>query len=295
VLPDTIKHRVAAVMIDNYPYDARPQSGLRDADIVYEVEAEGGVTRYLALYLESAPAKIGPVRSTRLYFVDLARPYHPLFAHSGENDNVWGPLKDLREEGFADMEEILIAGDAFWRDDARDMPHNLYTSIARLRATAPKHGWTDDPFERGGFSFEDTADAAAPSGAPGITLDLWNRYEVRYVYTGGAYQRYIGGVVQHDLENPTPYRIADVVAVWIPATVLDARGDLQMNVYGNFPALAMFAGQAIECTWVAPGPDTLPQIVDDAGAPIKLTPGQIYVEVLPQGGRVSVGKLTWSH
>ena len=63
--PKSLRHRIAAVMIDNYPFDARPQSGLHDAEIVYEVEAEGGITRYLALYISPPPAKIGPVRSSR--------------------------------------------------------------------------------------------------------------------------------------------------------------------------------------------------------------------------------------
>src|SRR4029077_11678317 len=93
--PSSLRHRSSAVMIDNYPIDARPQSGLHDAEIVYEVEAEGGITRYMALYLASTPAKIGPVRSARTYFVDLARPYDSLFAHAAENDDVWEPLKLL--------------------------------------------------------------------------------------------------------------------------------------------------------------------------------------------------------
>jgi hypothetical protein len=131
--PQSLNHRVAAVMIDNYPTDARPQSGLHDAEIVYEVEAEGGVTRYLALYLSAAPSKIGPVRSARTYFVELARPYDALYAHAGGNDDVWGPLKLLREGGFADMEEIVGTPEAFWRDSTREMPHNLYTSVAKLR------------------------------------------------------------------------------------------------------------------------------------------------------------------
>lgn len=292
VLPRSIKHRVSAVMIDNYPYDARPQSGLRMADIVYEVEAEGGITRYLALYLENAPPKIGPVRSARLYFVDLARPYDPYFAHAGENDDVWEPLKELRAGGFADMEEILIAEEAFWRDDARDMPHNLYTSIARIRDAGPNHGWYDHPFAGHAFPFEQVD---PPAAAPGITLDFWMAYSVRYIYSRGAYIRSIGGVVQHDLDDATPYRIADVIAVWIPATVLDSLGDLRMSVYGSYPALVVRDGKVTEAIWSAPGPTTLPRLLDGNGVPISLTPGQIYIEVLPQGGRVTVGKQTWQH
>ena len=292
VLPKSVKHRVTAVMIDNYPYDARPQSGLRDADIVYEVEAEGGITRYMALFLENTPGKIGPVRSARLYFVDLARPYDPYFAHAGENDDVWEPLKELRAGGFADMEEILIAGDAFWRDGSRDMPHNLYTSIAKVRGSGPKLGWPDTPYKQPGFTFSPAKPAAA---APGVSIDFWMHYSVRYVYNSGTYLRSIGGVAQHDRDDARPYRVADIIVIWIPATVLDSLGDLKMSVYGVSPALLVRDGVVREGTWRADGPTSLPRLEDATGSQMPLAPGQVYIEVLPQGGRVKVGNQTWQH
>lgn len=292
VLPLSTMHRVTAVMIDNYPHKTRPQSGLRGADIVYEVEAEGGITRYMALFLENAPPKIGPVRSTRLYFVDLARPYQPYLAHAGENDDVWEPLRELRASGFADMEEILIAEEAFWRDDSRQMPHNLYTSIARIREDGPQHGWPDMPYADSGFTF---SDAPGIQAAPGITVDFWMHYSVRYVFSSGAYERTIAGVVQHDLGDSTPYRVADVIAVWIPATVLDDEGDLKMDVYGEFPAVLVRDGVVSEGTWVADGPMEFPRIVDTDRHDMPLEPGQIYIEIIPQGGSVTVGKKTWRY
>lgn len=292
VLPLSTMHRVTAVMVDNYPHNTRPQSGLRGADIIYEVEAEGGITRYMALYLENAPPKIGPVRSTRLYFVDLARPYQPYLAHAGENDDVWEPLRELRASGFADMEEILIAEEAFWRDDSREMPHNLYTSIARIRQAGPQHGWPDMPYADSGFIF---SDAPGVQTAPGITIDFWMHYSVRYIFSKGAYERTIGGVVQHDLGDPTPYRVADVIAVWIPATVIDDQGDLKMDVYGEFPAVLVRDGVVREGTWVADGPTELPRIVDADRHDMPLEPGQIYIEIIPQGGSVTVGKKTWRY
>ena len=292
VAPLSTMHRITAVMIDNYPHEARPQSGLRDADIVYEAEAEGGITRYMALFLENAPSKIGPVRSTRLYFVDMARPYMPYLAHAGENDDVWEPLRELRVGGFADMEEILIAEEAFWRDDTRDMPHNLYTSIARIRGDGPNHGWPDAPYGNSGFVFYD---APPPPSAPGITVDFWLHYSVRYIFSKGAYERTIGGVVQHDLGDPTPYRVADVIAVWIPAAVIDDQGDLKMDVFGEFPALLMRDGVVHEGTWVADGPTEFPRIVDADRHDMPLEPGQIYIEIIPQGGSVTVGKKTWRY
>ncbi len=316
-------HRIAAVMIDNYPVDARPQSGLHDADLVYEVEAEGGITRYMALFLEAMPNKIGPVRSARTYFVDLARPYNALFAHAGENDDVWGPLKELREAGFADMDQIVGTPEAFWRDPTREMPHNLYTSVAKMRSTAAKYGYRDNPLSAEEFSFEldptpapaadppqssgiPAPDASAtqtgssvPSPSPSASVDailtFWNNYTVRFHPTAQGYRRIIDGQVQHDRDDPRPYEVADIVAVWIPAKVLDSLGDLSMNVYGTFPALLIHDAQATVGSWVALGPNSMPELLDRSGNGMLLTPGQIYVEVLPQGGTVRFGKNVWSH
>ena len=293
VTPKSGDHRIAAVMIDNYPIDARPQSGLRDADIVYEAEAEGGITRYLALFLEKTPAQIGPVRSARTYFVDLARPYNPLYAHAGGNDDVWGPLKDLKEAGFADMEQIVGTPEAFWRDPSRDMPHNLYTSIERMRSTATKYGYKDTPFTTEEFAF--TPDPPPASPAPDVTATFWNDYTVRFHPVGGSYERFIDGKVQHDRNDNTPYRIADIIAVWIPAKVLDSLGDLEMEVYGRFPAVLVRDGIAVPATWVTTGPSSLPQLLDTHGETLPLAPGQIYIEVLPQGGTLKNGKNVWSY
>ncbi|HEY7979928.1 MAG TPA: DUF3048 domain-containing protein [Candidatus Eremiobacteraceae bacterium] len=289
--PQTLRHRIAAVMIDNYPIDARPQSGLHDAEIVYEVEAEGGITRYLALFLAPTPAKIGPVRSARTYFVELTRPYNALFAHAGENDDVWEPLKLLRADGFADMEQIVGTPEAFWRESSRDMPHNLYTSVAKLRAAAPNHGWPDAAYARSEFAF----DYLSQPKIDAATVTFWNHYAVDYRRSGSAFERSITGDVQHDLDDPRPYQVSDIVAIWIPAQVLDELGDLAMTVYGEYPAFVVRPDRTQPARWIATGPDTPPQLIDDSGDPVPLARGQIYIEVLPQGGSVTVGKLTITH
>ena len=291
VPPEALGHRVVAVMIDNYP-DARPQSGLRDADIVYEVEAEGGITRYMALYLDTTPGIIGPVRSARLYFVDLARPYNPYYAHAGENADVWAPLDDLKHSGFADVEQILGVQEAFWRDPSRYMPHNLYTSVARIRGAGPHYGWPDKLFEGKEFAF---ADMPAPADPPDVDLGMWMGYNARFHYDRGTYVRYVKGELQHDRDDMTPYRISDIIVTWMPARVIDSVGDLDMNVFGKFPAFVIRNGHTAKGFWVAPGPDNEPAVEDTNGHPIPLVPGQIYVEILPQGGTLTIGKNTWSH
>ena len=82
--PQDIQRRPLAVMIENSP-QARPQSGLTEACVVYEAITEGGITRFLAVYLHGNPAVIGPVRSARPHFIDLAREYEAAFVHCGES------------------------------------------------------------------------------------------------------------------------------------------------------------------------------------------------------------------
>jgi len=327
VAPSSVGHRIAAVMIDNYP-DARPQNGLHDADIVYEVEAEGGITRYLALYLSSAAAEVGPVRSARTYFVDLARPYDPLFAHAGQNDDTIDFLGELRNSGFADMDQIQRTPEAFWRDDSREMPHNLYVSVPKMRTTGPTYGYEDTRFAGRVFEFDDDrtigalmdaspmptaanndatvslaeAQTAPPSVIPTplplipeAVLSFWQDYDVHFVWDGVAYQRFIDGQAQHDRDDNRPYEVANIVVVWIPATVLDAIGDLRMQVYGTYPALLIRQGRATNGTWNASGPSALPELVGEDGATLSLTRGQIYIEIMPQGSSVKIGNQTWSH
>ena len=293
------------MVVDNYP-DARPQSGLHDADVVYEVEAEGGITRYLALFLALPAAEIGPVRSARTYLVDLAHPYDPFFAHAGQNDDVIDVLRDLRAGGFPDMDEIQQTPAAFWREDTREMPHNLYTSVARMRDVGPKSGYADTPFTGQAFTFDDTPDAGvtrpeprpSPTDSPLVpetVVSFWNGYQVHYVWDGAGYERFIDGQAQHDRDDGRPYEIGDVIAVWIPATVLDSIGDLAMNVYGTYPALLFRGGRATTGSWQSNGPSALPLLVGDDGSTLSLAPGQIYIEIMPQGSTIVNGKKSWSH
>ena len=239
-----------------------------------------------------------------------------------KNDDVWEPLKELRASGFADMDEIVGTPEAFWRDPSREMPHNLYTSVARIRKTATGYGYKDTPLKAEEFSFAPAPSPPAPPPpqaateamqpdpassnaspvpspsapvAPDAVAAFWNDYTVRFHPVARGYERIIEGKVQHDRDDPTPYTVADVIAVWIPAKVLDAEGDLAMNVYGSFPAVLVRDGQATPATWSAPDASTMPALLDATGEAVLLAPGQIYVEVLPQGGTLRFGKNIWSH
>lgn len=124
------KRAVTAVMIENSP-DARPQSGLAEADVVFEAVAEGGITRFIALYQNSRPSLIGPVRSLRAYYADWAAGFDPSVAHVGGSGDA---LTMIRSGNYGvDIDQFFNAG-AYWRANDRAAPHNVYTNFEKLDA-----------------------------------------------------------------------------------------------------------------------------------------------------------------
>ncbi len=136
--PDT--SRPIAVMINNAPA-ARPQSGLSQADMVYEVLAEGGITRLVAVYQSyHGDVTIGPVRSIRPYLIGIGDSLHALLVHAGGSTDAYAILQG---GGREHLDEITNASAPFWRDSSRKAPHNLYTNEVKLREAAAKKGYEE--------------------------------------------------------------------------------------------------------------------------------------------------------
>ena len=125
---------VTAIMIENSP-DARPQSGLKDAEVVYEAVAEGGITRFLALYQQHHPQLIGPVRSVRMYYVDWLTPYNASVAHVGGS---YRALQLVRNGSYRDIDQFFNAGAT--GEPPTAMHHTMSIRVLRslMRSTRPK-------------------------------------------------------------------------------------------------------------------------------------------------------------
>ena len=121
---------VLAVKVENTP-DAYPLAGLQSADVVYEELVEGGITRFMALYQCKDAKKVGPVRSARTTDPKVLIQYdpHAVIAYSGGQLAV---VNDVKRSGLVSFDEST-GGDAFWRDDTRYEPHNLFLNTAKLR------------------------------------------------------------------------------------------------------------------------------------------------------------------
>ena len=145
---EELQKPVLGVMIEN-SVPARPQSGLKDAEVVFEAVAEGGITRFLALYQHNTSNLIGPVRSLRSYYLDWAGSYNASIAHVGGS---YDALIRARDGHHRDMDQFFNDG-TFWRSRDRYAPHNVYTTTNNLHQLAQKYNWNSSNFQ--GFSHRD--------------------------------------------------------------------------------------------------------------------------------------------
>jgi hypothetical protein len=125
---------ILMAIVENHPA-ARPQSGLELADVVYEMVSEGNITRFLACFYQQAPEKIGPIRSVRPAFSEIAKAYNSPLAHAGGSEDGLASVRNLKVQN---LDEIYNASRYFWRATDRRMPHNLYTSAELILSGAQK-------------------------------------------------------------------------------------------------------------------------------------------------------------
>lgn len=271
------------VVVENHP-DARPQSGLDRADVVYEADIVAGITRFLALFYRHAAPEIGPVRSARWAFYDLARGYGLPFAHAGANDDVLAGIAVGRRRGFPDLDEIYGAGAFFWRTRDRRMPHNLYTSTDRLIEGARRLGYRLAPpaeFQpRGAGEAPPEGGEAASSLRIPFTERASGRNVVTWEYRDGRYLRLLNGV---------PHRMRDGAAIWadnVVVLVTDTETMVKFGepvkenrVTGEGEALFFTGGRVYRGTWSKPAPGDRLRLLY-AGRPMKLAPGHTWVEIV---------------
>ncbi|HEX6461983.1 MAG TPA: DUF3048 domain-containing protein [Candidatus Saccharimonadales bacterium] len=279
----TTKRQVTAIMIENSP-DARPQSGLKTAGIVYEAIAEGGITRFQCLYQEARPGLIGPVRSLRPYYLEWAAPYDASFAHIGGSKRA---LDTVRNGQYKDIDQFFNAG-AYYRSTDRYAPHNVYTTFDRLDELNVKKGFTSSTFQ--GFS-RNKKEAPLPApNAGNITIAISGAlFNSSYTYdkASNSYLRFQAGQPHLDREaghiNP---KVVIVMKVHMYRGFEDGYRE-QIDTNGAGQVFVFQNGTVIEGQWRKNGAKSPLNIVDATGQPIALNAGQTWVTTLPQDRNVS--------
>jgi hypothetical protein len=279
------KAPVTAIMIENSP-DARPQSGLKQAGVVFEAVAEGGITRYLTLHQQDKPQLIGPVRSVRIYYVDWLAPFNASVAHVGGSA---AALTEVRNGNYRDIDQFFN-GAYYWRATDRYAPHNVYTSFAKLDALNAAKGYTSSTFT--GFTRTD----AAPSKTPTAThIDIkfsGSLYDTSYTYdaTNNDYVRYLAGVPHIDREDG---QIAPKVVIAMHVTmntVLEDGYRESITTIGDGVATIFQNGTTKDVAWHKKSRTAQITFTDTTtGKDVPLVRGQTWIAAVPNDG----GSVAW--
>lgn len=259
-----------AVMVDNLS-QSRPQTGLGEAGVVYEIEAEGAISRFFALYAGDPPANVGPVRSARTYFLHLVREWGAYYAHIGGSNDA---LANIYRWGIEDFDEFKNSP-GFWRDKSRRAPHNTYLDVAKALAgkkdTGRFKGWvfTDPP--------EDVPDLEE------ISFRYTRDYLVSYRYSSEqkAYLRLINGIPHKDRITGRQISVTNVVIQYAPHLYLsDELGHIDVNLIGQGKAEFFLAGKYRTGTWEKANALAPTKFYGSDGQEISFVRGNTWIHVL---------------
>ena len=266
---------------------ARPQTGLEQADLVYEVLAEGGITRLMGLFNTYAPEEIGPIRSMRQCLVEIAMGHDSPFAHAGGSMEA---LASIRRLNAKSLDEIYGAGNYFWRSSQRRPPDNLYTSAEKLLAGATARGFGETPlpeFPSGRLSGGETATTVVVDYSRSTAFP--NR--ISYTWEDGLYWREINH--SPHISTSSGDQLAPHNLLFLETTtrefVRDGDPMVEIDVIGQGAALLFRDGQSYQASWKKTdinGPFTF--TLTASGEPLKLTPGQVWIHLVPSLDYVKV-------
>jgi Protein of unknown function (DUF3048) N-terminal domain/Protein of unknown function (DUF3048) C-terminal domain len=287
VTPAVAAQHPIAVMIDDLAA-ARPQSGLSSASVVWQAPAEGGIPRYMAIFQETLPKNIGPVRSSRYYYIAWAAEWRAVYAHAGGSPGAKATLKAKGNGQYVyNVDEFRYSG-TFFRITTRRPPHNLYTTGAKLRATG-KHAGAKDQAYKPVWKFAPDAPLDARPYGGSITVTYpYNTIRYAYDRTTNTYLRSVTGE-KKQTDAAAGVRIApkNVVVMRMHFGPLNdghpGAPRLEADVVGSGTAWISTNGRTIKGTWKKTAVTKPTKFYDASGKEVTLTIGQTFVQVVPAG------------
>lgn len=266
-----------SVMVENYTASRPQMRGLNEAGIVYEVPAEGGITRFLAIFDTSEKKRVGPVRSARPYFIEWAEEFGGAYVHAGGSQ---AAMQMLRTSILQDFDED---GDVVYRDFQYLKPHNLFVNLKDVRK-ADFTGKLND--EETWFDFSGEIPDLA-TDVKNFSLDFsFPEYLVKYNYDSvtGLYQRLLGG--SPHMANGDVIQPRNIIVQFTEYYPIDDEGRLELQTTGEDIAWYFSGGKMWKGVWKKSSGRT--QFYDNAGKLVKLQPGQTFIEILDSTMRVKL-------
>lgn len=304
--------RPLGIMIENHQ-EARPQSGLTSADIIYEAVAEGGITRFLAIFYCKDASYVGPVRSARVYFIDLLSEYgdYPLYAHVGGANtegpaNALGKIVKLKWNLYNDLNQFAVPFPYYWRDyerlPGRVTEHTVYSTTQKLWQFAKEKrnlSAVDEAGERWDENFTQWEfKKDQPLKEPAVTkiaFDFWSDkadYAVVWEYNpiNNSFKRFNGGEPHQDRNSETQIEARNVVVLMVQESSANdgyPGGHLLYDLTGEGEAIIFQDGAAVEAKWEKEDAAQQMRFYDRSGQEVAFNRGQMFIEIVPEGNTIN--------
>lgn len=289
ILDPNAKTRPYAVMVNNIKEARKVQSGLQDAYIVYEIVVEGGLTRFLALYMDSDTEKIGSVRSARHYFLDYALENDAFYVHHGQSPQAREDFKKLK------LDRVIVNNSSTgWRDETLNIAyeHTLFTSTNLL-----KNGLKNKRLERNkellfDYSVEkiDLSKIKEAAVANNVEVDYSSAIKNSYVYDQEKenYKRYINGVEHIDSVTKEILTFKNIIVYQIKNKRIDNTGRQNLDNIGKGKGFFITNGYSVPITWEKTVRDSQTIYRYENGEEIKLNDGNTFIQIQPMDKSINI-------
>ncbi len=288
--------RAIALMIDNDADYKGPQAGLHKAYMVYEAYVEGGNTRMMALFKESffneeeKTMKIGPVRSSRHYFLDFAIENDAIYGHCG-----WSPKaqSEISSRGVNNLNGLYEAKTFFRYSEYNNSWHNLYTDFNRLSSSADNHGYRRDTEKNynylKNYEVSEEGNTASKVEIPYLQCNIIYEFDEE----AGTYKRIRRGSA-HKMQTGEELSVMNIVILRMQNVNLnDGEGKGRQDLYNTGSGKGSFitGGKVRDITWEKKDRDSEIKFLLN-GEELSLNPGLTFVQIVPNEMNVTVTSVT---
>lgn len=290
--------RPIAIMVENSP-SARPQWGMSTPDVILEGMVEGGITRMMWLYAdaEDIPAKVGPTRSARHDFVEIAAGLNAIYVHwggSGRTDNTlaYGAIKNY---DIDNIDGMTYSGTYFFRDTSRNVSseHRGYTTGSSIQKAITKLGYETKAEDNKWMPFKVLADGQRmPYGdesgtCSSITFTYSSSYKRTFKYDAESktYDCYMNSTLCKDGTTGEKVSVANVIIMYCPVSSLgDSKGHQEWDLTSG-DAVFVSNGFGESITWKKDGKTEALKFYGKDGQELTINQGQSFIAVVPENNR----------
>lgn len=283
------KTRPYAVMIDNH--DTARHAGLQDSYLNYEIIVEGGLTRIMAVFKDQDTSLIGPVRSSRHYFLDYAMENDAIYAHFGWSDRAKDDIANL---GINNMNGITNAANAYWRDRTIAAPHNVYTSMENLDKQASTLGYTKESSDWLLLKYSekniDLSKKEDMSVANNVAIKYSYYHTTSYVYDADlkVYKRFMNGVEHKDKVTGNVYTAKNIIIEQMDNYTFDSYGRQDLENIGSGEGYYITNGYAVPLTWTKDTRSGKTTYTLKDGSKLMVNDGNTWVQIQPTKGSTTI-------